>query len=458
MPNRFVYNGPYRTVAELDACLRSVVIALSRGLLNGDLNAAAAIEYSKLVLTGKIVDADISPTAAIAESKLDLATDAAAGTGSRRTIGTGALQACAGNDARLSDGRTPTTHGNTLHTTGVAAGASAPGDTAAEGASASVARADHRHSREAFGTTAGTVCQGNDSRLSDSRAPNGTAGGELSGSFPSPLLNLNVVTADPTSLTDGRTWLLKTKTDVTTVGGNSAAHYWRPGTQEALLVDQITGGGCNLTLTGATLGENGIILTNTNKATSGAFSLEAAAQVIVECWARWTGADWATDDATSADFYLWLWNPDADNLGRVTIAHDNGQAYPSIYFYWKSGGTILINTHFHLAAQDWADLKAGLIHFAFRFVLNGAASSYVVYVQGVSRASGSGLVSAAIGASTASLVIGSSTSGVGWLGLVDEIAVSVLDRYATTCTPVRYTGARLKARVAGTTLKSAILT
>lgn len=44
-----------------------------------------------------IVDGDVNASAAIAESKLNLATDAAAGTGSRRTIGTGALQAMAGN-------------------------------------------------------------------------------------------------------------------------------------------------------------------------------------------------------------------------------------------------------------------------------------------------------------------------------------------------------------------------
>jgi hypothetical protein len=44
-----------------------------------------------------IVDGDVNAAAAIAESKLNLATDAAAGVGSRRTIGTGALQAMAGN-------------------------------------------------------------------------------------------------------------------------------------------------------------------------------------------------------------------------------------------------------------------------------------------------------------------------------------------------------------------------
>ena len=54
-----------------------------------------------------IVDADVNASAAIAESKLVLATDAAAGTGSRRTIGTGALQAMAGN-TRLDTIAAPT--------------------------------------------------------------------------------------------------------------------------------------------------------------------------------------------------------------------------------------------------------------------------------------------------------------------------------------------------------------
>ena len=41
-----------------------------------------------------------------------MAVDAAAGTGSLRTVGTGAQQACAGNDGRLSDARTPLGHGH----------------------------------------------------------------------------------------------------------------------------------------------------------------------------------------------------------------------------------------------------------------------------------------------------------------------------------------------------------
>ena len=57
---------------------------------------------------GAITDAKVASGAAIAESKLALASDAAAGTASRRTLGTGATQAAAGNDARLSDQRVPT--------------------------------------------------------------------------------------------------------------------------------------------------------------------------------------------------------------------------------------------------------------------------------------------------------------------------------------------------------------
>ena len=47
---------------------------------------------------GVIVNTMVSASAAIAESKLSLATDAAAGTGSRRTLGTGSTQAMPGNE------------------------------------------------------------------------------------------------------------------------------------------------------------------------------------------------------------------------------------------------------------------------------------------------------------------------------------------------------------------------
>jgi hypothetical protein len=55
------------------------------------------------VTTGKIANGAVTDTQVAAANK-----DGAAGTASMRTLGTGASQACAGNDARLSDARTPT--------------------------------------------------------------------------------------------------------------------------------------------------------------------------------------------------------------------------------------------------------------------------------------------------------------------------------------------------------------
>lgn len=74
------------------------------GAAGGDLTSTYP---NPQIAAGVIVDADVNGSAAIAESKLSLATDAAAGTGSRRTIGTGALAAMAGN-TRLDTIAAPT--------------------------------------------------------------------------------------------------------------------------------------------------------------------------------------------------------------------------------------------------------------------------------------------------------------------------------------------------------------
>jgi len=82
--------------------------------------------YAGLTVGGKIAASQIQEVLAYADLTDDpyadhnarhepggadpMAVDAAAATGSLRTIGTTATAACAGNDARLSDARTPTVH------------------------------------------------------------------------------------------------------------------------------------------------------------------------------------------------------------------------------------------------------------------------------------------------------------------------------------------------------------
>jgi hypothetical protein len=92
-----------------------------------------------------------------------------------RTLGTGALEAAAGNDPRLSDQRVPTN--GSVDASKVAAALKPSGGAAAA-----------TEALRALGVTSGTAAAGNDSRLSDARTPTGAAGGDLTGNFPNPNL------------------------------------------------------------------------------------------------------------------------------------------------------------------------------------------------------------------------------------------------------------------------------
>ena len=122
-----------------------------------------------------------------------LAIDAVAGTGSLRTLGTAATAACAGNDSRLSDARTPVSHASSHNAGG--------GDALAIDAVAGTG------SLRTLGTAATAACAGNDSRLSDSRTPTAHATSHKSGG------------GDAVKLDE-----LAAPTDVTTLDATTGAH------------------------------------------------------------------------------------------------------------------------------------------------------------------------------------------------------------------------------------------
>ena len=128
-----------------------------------------------------VTNAKVDAAAAIAESKLNLASDAAAGTASRRTLGTGAQQAAAGNDSRLSDARTPTAHSHLIADLPVADDAESNANEVVRSNDSrlSNSRAPTSHSHliadlpvaDSGESNANEVVRSNDSRLSDARTP-----------------------------------------------------------------------------------------------------------------------------------------------------------------------------------------------------------------------------------------------------------------------------------------------
>jgi hypothetical protein len=88
------------------------------------------------------------------------------------SLGTSGSTACAGNDSRLSNSRAPTAHASSHQ----------PGGSDALAVDAAAGTGSLR----TLGTGATQAAAGTDSRLSDSRAPTGAASGDLAGTYPSP--------------------------------------------------------------------------------------------------------------------------------------------------------------------------------------------------------------------------------------------------------------------------------
>jgi hypothetical protein len=157
------------TVVASQAAMLALTAEPGDVAIRSDLNKSFILQTSPASTLGNWKEL-LTPTDAVLSvdgltGAVSLPTDAAAGTGSKRTLGTSATSAAAGNDARLSDTRTPTDASVT------------PAKFAASAIDPVAATAGAR----TLGTAATQAAAGNDSRLSDARTPTAHAASHASG-------------------------------------------------------------------------------------------------------------------------------------------------------------------------------------------------------------------------------------------------------------------------------------
>jgi hypothetical protein len=176
--------------------------------------------------------------------------------------------------------------------------------------------------RPIFGTAAGTVCQGNDPRLIDSRTPSGPASGDLTGDYPGPALTTTGVAAFTYgSASQVGQFTVDAKGRIT----SAAAVAITPGAIGALSVSSVTGSGVTVLQTSPSISTptiNGYVEGNTSLGVVGASAtLSIVSSTVLTATLTAGTATTFTMPAAAAGkaFTLYLKQPASGGVGSATF-------------------------------------------------------------------------------------------------------------------------------------------
>jgi hypothetical protein len=213
-----------------------------------------------------------------------------------------------------------------------------------------------------YGSAASTACQGNDSRLTDSRAPTGAAGGDLAGTYPNPTLTTTGVAANTY-----RSVTVDTKGRVT--AGTSPTTLAGYGITDAASSTHVHGNITNGGAIGSTAGQ--IVVTTTGGALTTAATIGSASVTGLAASAT-TDATNATNITTGTLAYARMADLSVTSPAQITASQNN-------YSSFARG----VNRFTTSAAVELTGMTSGQ-HGEVRVLVNVGATNLVIKHQNAS--------------------------------------------------------------------------